>query len=112
MMFDLDPSSEGEAPARSIRLCSETALQVYKECRHAIFSKEGGQWIVPPKMGIRDFLRVVGHQFDEDGELEEGLDLPGETCMDLTAWSAGSFGKLPSVILLGISAVISAIVLF
>jgi hypothetical protein len=112
MFFKVDRWTGQVVDPVSFRFCSDFAEDVYKECRRAIYNDVGKSWIVPEDFGIRDFQRVVGVQFGADGEVNQTLDVAGQTCIDLREWGAAAPRGWPSVILLGLVACAALTVLF
>jgi hypothetical protein len=100
---------------RAVRLCSDYALEIYRECRFAIYEKDELDWVVPDGFGQRDFLRVVGHEYWTTGKephegLNTALDIPGVTCIDLREWEeldAAPGARWPSAILAVVMALVS-----
>jgi hypothetical protein len=101
-------------PIRAVRFCSNFALKIYEHCRYAVYLSHEKHWIVPKDFGQLDFLKLLGHELDPFGNLYEGADIPGLTCLDMSDWvdqyGAAGRGRVPSWALFGL--VVAAVMAF
>jgi hypothetical protein len=110
----------GSRPA--VRLCIGFAMEVYNECRRAIYDIGENAWVVPEDFGIIDFLKVVGQVYDRTDDNPDELkrfdqyyNRPGETCLDLSDFEemeAAPGVVIPSAVLLFVMALAGFLTVF